>query len=207
MPPILAFGNVRDNAQRMVDCRELGYLDDSWPILDPTYRYGKFWTLWMPTNLVATDIVPQFSPSIPEGVDFRHMPWDDCTFGAVVLDGPYKLNGTSTGEGPSKADILYGVEGEYRTVRQKHDLIMHGMSASWRVLDHEGFLLVKCQDQVNASQKRWQSRIFADHGDKLGGRLVDMLYVEGYRPQPGKQKHARQDFSTLLVIQKPKARR
>jgi hypothetical protein len=123
----------------------------------------------------------------------------------VVLDGPYKLNGTSTGAGPSMLDSLYGVGGEYTSWQGKHQLIREGIDESLRVLKRRGILLVKCMDQVCSGQVRWQTREFADHAEQGGrARLIDSFLLPGGRKQPeGRdQVHARRNYSTLLVIRK-----
>lgn len=206
---IFAFGAVRDNAQRIIDCRTLGYLSHDQRILDPTWGEGKFWTKWdpLPPRLVACDLNPAKSP-IGYPIDFTCMPFSDHEFDAITFDPPYQLNGTSTGKGSSAKDAQYGVD-QYMPVAARHELIRHGMSECWRVLAPGGILLVKCQDQVASGRKHWQTDMFTAHAEKLGGRKVDELYVEGYRDQPQgtSQKHSRQDFSALLVIRKPKTRR
>jgi len=119
----------------------------------------------------------------------------------VVFDPPYKLNGTSTGLGPSAADARYGVSGAYASVAERHALILDGVAEATRVARRR--VLVKVQDQVCSGRVWWQTRLVADHGESLGCRLVDQLHVPGHRPQPGgrRQVHARRNYSTLLVLE------
>jgi hypothetical protein len=65
------------------------------------------------------------------------------------------------------------------------------------------WLLVKCQDQVVSGRKFWQTDRLTTHLDEQGWRKVDQLLVAGYMPQPlgRRQVHARQDFSSLLVVE------
>lgn len=191
---ILAVGEWTTNAAMIADVARLGYLTGR--VLDPTYGRGKWWTVWRPAELVTHDLRT-------DGVDFRHLPHPDGSFDAVTFDPPYKLNGTPT----DRIDAPYGVD-VVDTRDGRHDLIRAGMTECARVLAPSGYLLVKCQDQVNGGKVRWQTHDFAAHGISLGLALVDSLVMLAYRPQPAgrRQVHARRNYSTLLVFQAPKSR-
>ena len=201
---ILAF-ETRDNAQLMVDCRELGYLNDAWVMLDCTYGLGKFWTKWMPTQLVYSDI----SPPEPSGClkeDFTNLSWGDNVFAATIFDPPYKLNGTSTGRGPSAADERYGVT-EYKSVEERHMLMRWGLVECIRVTKPGGYILAKCQDQVASGRVHWQTAMLINTAIHHDAKLVDMLFVPGHRKQPDRgQQHARRNYSSLLVFRKDRRR-
>lgn len=193
---VLAATAWRTNAEMIDACRELGYLSDDVATLDPTFGKGNFWKRWRPATLVAHDLKL-------DGVDFRQLPELDDSFGAVVFDPPYKLNGTPTAD----IDERYGVD-IVSSRGDRHDLIRAGIDECARVLAPNGWLLIKCQDQVNGGKVRWQTREFADHAEqKHGLRLVDALIMIGGRPQPAgrSQLHARRNYSTMLVLRSPKA--
>lgn len=187
-----------DNADLIVACHELGYInDDDW-VLDPTYGQGRWWRKYRPAHLVASDITT--------GTDFRKLPHPNATFDVVAFDPPYKLNGTG-GSHPSDDD--YGVAGPYQHWRDKHLLMIDGVLQCKRVLKPGGVLLVKCQDQVSSGEVRWQTFMF--HDLLVGAQprnfdLIDMLHLQGHRPQPGgrRQIHARRNYSTLMVFRKKK---
>lgn len=188
----------RTNAELIVACRTLGYLRDDWVTLDPTYGRGTFWNIWRPRILRTHD-------QKIDGVDFRHLPYPDAMFEAITFDPPYKLNGTPTEE----VDERYGVD-RYASRADRHQLIRDGMAECARVLAPGGSLLVKCQDQVNGGKVRWQTIEFSTYGtEELGLDLVDMLHMLGGRPQPAgrRQEHARRNYSTMLVLRRPKPKR
>ncbi len=201
---------ARNNAELIVQARELGYLRDDWVTVDPTWGLGKFWTLWQPDVLYPSDLDLEKSPSgIP--VDFTNMRVHRTgSIDAVVFDPPYKLNGTSTGKGPSASDAGFGVSGAYTSWQERHRLIRDGITDCVRILRPParrrkgGMLLVKVQDQVCSGQKRWQTREFADHAESLGCRLVDMMHLSGIRKQPegNSQQHSQINFSTMLVLRR-----
>lgn len=108
-------------------------------------------------------------------------------------------SGTSTGEGPSASDESYGVE-NWASADDRHELMRLMLTEGRRLVipartpvpgtrRHElvgGYILFKCQDQVNSGRVHWQTRMMADHGEKLGMNLVDMLHFISYRGQPEK---------------------
>ena len=195
--PVLSISEWPTNAELIADCAALGYLRKEWRTLDPTWGRGTFWNLWRPDNLTASDLNPAKSP-IGHSVDFTLLPWPDRHFDAVVLDTPYKLNGTPTEE----VDERYGVH-EVRTWQERMALIRAGITECARVLG-DGFLLLKCQDQVCSGKVRWQTTEFATHAKTLGLGQVDRLDMLSYRPQPDgvRQVHARRNSSTLLVFKR-----
>ena len=202
MSAIMAIGERRNNAELMADCHALGYLRDDDSVLDATYGLGRFWTIYRPTRLIASDLYAGGEDGIARW-DFRHIPVAPRTFDVVVLDPPYKLNGTSTGKGPAASDVDYGVGASApATWQERHALIRDGITECARVARR--VLMVKCQDQVCSGQVRWQTREFAAHAEDQGFRLVDALHVQGHRKQPDgrRQVHARRDYSTLLVLER-----
>lgn len=197
---VMAISTAKNNAELIVQCRDLGYMSDDWITLDPTYGLGRFWTLWRPLDLVASDLNPARSPlGVP--VDFTNMPYCGTPFDAAVLDAPYKLNGTG---GSHASDVAYGVATAGGRWQDRMQLCRDGITECHRVLRPGGYLLVKCQDQVCSGQVRWQTIDFTNHAVGLGMRLVDMLHLSSYRAQPAgvRQVHARRNYSTLLVLVK-----
>ena len=177
---ILAISPARSNAELVRNCAHLGYLTRSMHTLDPTYgRAGAMWKLWRPDHLVACDADAARSP-IGFAVDFTELPWP-ATFDAVLLDPPYKLNGTG---GSHESDDRYGVAERGVSWQARHRLIAAGIAEAARVLVRGGTLLVKCQDQVCGGAVRWQTREFADVAERHGCTLIDALHLVGHRPQP-----------------------
>lgn len=198
MTEIRCIGDRRTNAELMADCAALGYLPE--PVLDATYGEGRFWNDYRPRILITNDLDPTTGAQWHH--DFRRLPQNSNSMRTVVLDPPYKLNGTSHGTGPATSDKGYGVD-VYMPVAERHQMICDGITECVRV--SHGYVLVKCMDQVNAGSVCWQTRLFADAGEAAGATLVDTLHVNGYRKQPEgrRQLHARRDYSTLLVFEVP----
>ena len=198
MTEILAAAPRPSNAELIVEARDLGYLHDDWLTLDVTYGRGTFWNLYQPARLITNDL-GKGTPDVR--FDARAMPFPDGTFDVTVIDFPYKLNGTPDPD----IDERYGVE-QVRTRDERHDLMYAGLAEGIRVTRPLGFVLFKCQDQVNSGRVWWQSRMFAEHAELLGCTHKDLLLKLGHRPQPEgrSQQHARRNYSTLLVLRTPK---
>lgn len=206
---IFRMTTAKNNAELIVMARDLGYIPDAhdtWT-LDCTYGSGRFWNLWRPEHLIRSDAnVVDEHGNTREGViqtDFTNMPWGDDVYSAVVYDPPYKLNGTPAMGGPATSDVSYGV-GKKQTIAERMELIFEGLLECIRVAKPGGYVLVKCQDQVSSGKVHWQTFDVKQAMDINFCDLVDMLHLPGYRKQPaGQQVHAHQNYSTLLIFQKP----
>lgn len=191
----------RNNAQLMADVHALGYLDGA--VLDATYGAGRFWKKVRPQLFITNDINPATDADYHD--DFRSLRWADRAFEVVVLDPPYKLNGTPSKGGPANSDEGYGVGGQAVRWQERHAIIRDGIIECARVCART--LLIKCQDQVCSGAVRWQTIEFTRTAEGAGFRLVDMLHVPGHRKQPEgrRQVHAARNYSTLLVLERGQA--
>lgn len=196
---VLAVTVKGNNADLVLKCAELRYLEAGVRTLDPTHGLGRFWRRWAPAQLVRHDLDPAKAPDGP--ADFRRLDYPDASFGAVAFDPPYKLNGAA---GSHASDEDYGVAGANTSWQDRHALIREGITEAARVVApaerirvdrgryelRGGIVLIKCQNQVCAGAIRWQAREFADHAATVGLELVDELLLLGHRPQPARtRKH------------------
>lgn len=193
---VKAFDEYRTNGDLIAAVARLGYLRTEDYVLDPTWGKGTFWKVWRPELLQGSDLDPAKSPT-GESVDATDLPYPARYFDAVVLDPPYKLNGTPTAD----VDERYGVH-EPRSRQEREQLILDMVAEGARVARRT--LLVKGQDQVNGGKVRWQTREIVEHAERYGFHLVDSLVMLGGRPQPAgrRQVHARRNGSTLLVLER-----
>lgn len=215
--PVLAAHTWRSNAFLIEDVARLGWLRSEWETLDPTWGRGVFWKRWRPDRLVASDLYTMPERLIyRDGVivhtgrpsfDFRAMPYPDASWDAVVLDPPYKLNGTPT----EKVDTPYGVD-KVMPWQERMQMIRDGITECARVVKPRGIVLVKCQAQVVSGAIRWQDIEFTNHAATKGLTLVDRFDLLGTgrnQPQrtrkdgkPSVQQHAYGRPSSLLVFRK-----
>lgn len=198
---VMAITEWASNAELIRDVARVGYLQACVPTYDCTYGLGVFWKLWKPAPgyFFASDINPDKSP-IGYPIDFTKMPWKSGLFYRTVFDPPYKMNGTATGN-----EDRYGVE-DYEPPREREHKILVGISECARVTAAGGYVFVKCQNQVAGSIMHWQAREFANYAeDHCDLRQDDEFHMIQWREQPEDapaQKHARHNYSTLLVFKK-----
>ena len=194
---VMAIDIYGSNAKLISACASLGYLRADAVTLDPTYGMGTFWAAWRPDVLIAHDLDPAKSPT-GESVDATRLPYADRSVHTIVLDPPYKLNGT-----PDPAiDGRYGVHQPTRW--QDRMALLGAMLAEGARVLGDGFLLVKCQDQVCSGNIGWQTIYLAQEAERAGLGLVDRLDMLSYRPQPRgtRQVTARRNASTMLVFRR-----
>ena len=143
------------NADLIADVARLGYLDGT--VLGATYGEGGFWTRWKPAgdNLVTNDLYKRAD----HAEDYRSLPFAAGMFAVVVFDPPYKLSGTPA---LGAFDERYGIERPMSRVERLEDIRL-GALECFRVANR--WLLVKCMDQVEGGQVRWQTDL-ADPGDR-----------------------------------------
>jgi hypothetical protein len=171
------------------------------------------------------DLSPYMAVSPPpEHVDLRALPYRDGCLDFAVLDPPYmgglfrpkasqtaresdfaKRYGHHAGGG---VDGLFGLDAVHR-------LYELGIGEATRVLKPKGILLVKGMDQVENHRKVFVTDNITAMADAAGFTKVDALLVVRQdkphgkrtvrataRGSPGKQQHARQNHSVLLVFRR-----
>lgn len=197
---VLAAGLYKNNADVIDAVHRLGYLTDEQLVLDMTYGRGTFWKRYRPARLITNSLGKPTSLHS----NMIRMPFAAATFDVVVCDPPYKLNGT-----PDKdVDERYGVDVVTRR-DDRHILMIQAMDEACRLVKPGGRVLYKCQQQVNSGRVWWQPRMMAERAEGNGLRHRDSFLLLGHRAQPGdedpnkEQDHARQNYSTLLVLDRP----
>jgi len=221
---VLAQHRWKSNAELIADVAKLGYIGDM--VLDATYGKGTFWKVFQPEYLWANVYGDKlhifhggYKTELHVGLDFTNIrPYEDGDFDTVVLDGPYKLNGTPD----PKVDERYGVHEPTRW-QDRMALIHDGIAECARVLKPGGTFLLKCQDQVVSGHMVWQTDEFTATAEKHGLKKIDRFDLIGKgRKQPmaatervredgtvlkrkaRKQRHAHGRGSSLLVFRKVK---
>jgi tRNA G10 N-methylase Trm11 len=134
--------------------------------------------------------------------DFTALPFRDNSFASCLFDPPYKLGNAdqweSTDSGHDDVRARYGVHATTRL--DVWQMIEQGLTECSRVT--RKFLIVKCQDQIHNGFE-WQTGEVIHMGQALGWRIKDMIHVNTSIPQPpGRQHHARRNYSTFVVLRR-----
>lgn len=200
MGDVAAAWKWNTNAALIADVAKLGYLDGA--VLDLSHNAGKFWTTFEPAHLTTNDLDPQWSTMYMHDVTLGPVPEWREGFDSVVWDGPYRLNGT-----PDQGDFdrRYGTSDTARWQDRMLDLKLGAVTAI-QCARPGGFVLIKCQDQVVSGSVKWQTEELAAVGRLFHAPLVDrFVMVRPVRSQGNRRQiHARNNVSTLLVLQKAK---
>lgn len=191
---IVVAGDWKNNGELIRDAIvPLGHLRHEWLTLDLTHGLGAFWKHWTPERLIALEVDwakhlhPRWRrPSQYMLGDAMRLPFRPRTFDVVVVDAPYKLNGTAT----DIVDGPYGVE-RWASAEDRHLLMAGMLRAATEVVVPGGRVLFKCQAQVNSGTRWWQDQMFTRYGETLGLDLVDRLELPSERGQPKRSTCAR----------------
>lgn len=191
IPPSLVAG---DNAGLIASVAPL-YLTGS--VLDVTYGRGMWWRRFRPEPFASHDLAI-------DGVDFRHLPYEDSSWDAVCFDPPYVPR-----QGPKPATKLedatyrarYGLDTP-RGPRELERLIFDGLAECSRVSAR--WVLVKCCDYVNARRLKLGHVAVITEGERLGLRVHDLVIHAGGTGPGGRQitdiKRTRRAHSYLVVF-------
>jgi len=180
-------------------------------VADVTWGKGVFWR-----KIPEADYV--LKPSdLKSGVDCRHLPHEDASIDAVVLDPPYmeglfREDDTIAGVGTHDAfrDSYSNGVRPAKLEKKWHDAVLElyvqAAKEANRVLKPKGILIVKCQDEVSAGIQRLTHVEIIMNYLRLGFYCKDLFVVTRLN-KPGvvrqiKQLHARKNHSYFLIFQK-----
>jgi len=173
-------------------------------IADVTYGKGVFWKKidltqynFYPSDLITCKETPY---------DFKKLPYEKNKFDSVVFDPPYmhtvgrpivdgNYQNSNTTKNMYHTDII--------------NLYYEGMLEAKRVLKSGGFMLVKCQDEIESSYQRWSHIDIYNIATKLKLYGKDLFVLTRYSNPPiqYKQQHARKKHSYMWVFQKVEAKK
>lgn len=182
-------------------------------IADVTYGKGVFW------KKVDTGEYQFFPSDIADGVDCRHLPYEDGSFDVVVFDPPY-MEGFYR-----KGDSVKAGDGTHNTFRDHYsngdetpradggkwhtavlEIYVEGGREAHRILRDGWSFIVKCQDEVSANRQNLTHVEIINSFAEVGFFCKDLFVL--VRPnKPGMsrvihQVHARKNHSYFLVFVK-----
>ena len=175
------------------------YLNSGDVVADVTYGRGVW---WKKVDLEQYDFYPSDIITCPDTpYDFKDLPHEDESLNVVAFDPPYMhtvgrpmvdpnyLNSATT-HGMCHQDIM----------QLYHD----GMKEARRVLVEDGFLWVKCQDEIESGHQRWSHIDIYNIATQLGFYGKDLfILVQTKNPHiQRRQLHARKKHSYLWIFQK-----
>ncbi len=176
-------------------------------ILDMTYGLGTFWKNidCSKYDLIKNDIDKSRGDV---HFDFRNMPYitgfiEENYFDIIILDPPYASR--SSNKNSFVGSLYNNANHNLNTVEDVLKFYLDGMKESFRLLKKNGYLMVKCMDEISGGkQKRNHISIWND-ALKLGFTDEDLfILVQNKKPvmRHDHQFHARKNNSFLWVFRK-----
>lgn len=169
------------------------YVQDGAVVADVTYGKGVFWRN-VPEGkyqLKATDL--------QDGIDFRRLPYEDCTVDALILDPPYMHGG---------ATVKSSINDCYKNQNTSHESVVRlyagGILEAARVLKKKGRIIVKTQDEIESGKQR-HTHIEIVQMLELFGFLILDTFVLVQKSQPAMRENyqntARKNHSYAIVAE------
>lgn len=192
-----------DNATAMRELMRM-YARPGMTVVDPTYGRGVFWSKIDVSSyqLLATDLAST-------GHDFRSLPHPDGIAHVVVLDPPYRYK-PPAGTVKDTVDVCYRLSDspDIGSTKAVHELYAAGMREAHRILKPYGFLLLKCQDTIEAGKQVWTHVRVMAAAAEIGFVVRDIVVVVNPTPSPTRwsvHHHARKGHSYFLVLRRDRA--
>ncbi len=165
-------------------------------IADVTYGKGVFW------RNVDTSIYSFLPSDIRTGVDYNHLPYLDSFVDILVLDPPYM--GHNGGKNYSTARN-YNVNVKRYDPNYIRLLYYNGINEAIRVLKNKGFLIIKCQDEIQSGKQNLNHCQIINHCVSIGF-IVEDIFVLVQKNIPimrhPYQIHARKNHSYFIVFRR-----
>lgn len=204
-PVILSCNKWTNNAYLIEDIAKLRYLKRNLLTLDPTYGKGVWWRRWAPNELFDHDL------NI-DGHDFRDLPYPAKTFGQIAFDPPYVSMGGRATTKIRKFYEQYGLIGAPTSPILLQALINDGLNEMHRLVIPKGIVLVKTMNYISSGKLQTSVLWTANHAREIGFEIEDWFTFHGRARQqpertrkdgkPSRQKHARNNASTMFVLRK-----
>lgn len=162
----------------------LSYFPTVKTVLDPTYGKGVFYKSCPFLSIIGKDLE----------LDFRHLPFKDASFDAVIIDPPYQQGGRA-----SAYEGSYGLWG-----RSTNNLIaayIEGIYEGLRVAT--GIVIAKCADAVESGKfVPVATRIISSVNRPLWDMLIVVRYSSMTHPSWKTVEHFRHNYAYYLVWRK-----
>jgi hypothetical protein len=179
---------------------------------DVTYHHGNFYEksekFYVPQPTIKMDITPQFE-NVIKIKPLDKLPIDNNTIPSLVIDLPFIISPTdapSTQVDKKSSNIIQNHFGSYPTKEAMFESYSHFINEAYRVLEHNGICIIKCQSTISSSIQIMMPEFCWYVAQKCGFYVLDQFFLISKKAiHSGKiqhQNHARKHTSTFLVLKK-----
>jgi hypothetical protein len=179
---------------------------------DVTYHLGNFFEkskkIYVPQPTIKMDIYPKFEDVIkiePLGT----LPIDNNTIPSLVIDLPFIISPTdapSTKIDKKTSNIIQKHFGSYPTKEAMFESYSHFINEAYRVLQHNGICIIKCQSTISNSTQIMMPEFCWYVAQQCGFYVLDQFFLVAkktiHSSKIQHQKHGRKYISTFLVLKK-----
>lgn len=186
--------SVYDNQKELMKAISDLYIGEGFQ-LDPTYNKGTIHKGLM-DPAIKSDLDPQYNVA---PADSRALLIKDNSIRSIMFDPPFLAGG-------GKFGIMNQRYSCYKTVKDLFEFYVDSLKEFYRVLQHKGLLVFKCQDLCNGSTQTFSHCEIYQAALSQGFYSRDLfILVSKNRATPHnmkKQVHARKFHSYFWVFEK-----
>jgi hypothetical protein len=179
---------------------------------DVTYHLGNFYEkskkFYVPEPTIKMDITPQFKDVI-KILPMGKLPIDNNTIPSLVIDLPFIISPTdspSTQVDKKTSNIIQRHFGSYPTKEAMFESYSHFIKEAYRVLQHNGICIIKCQSTISSSIQIMMPEFCWYVAQQSGFYVLDQFFLIAkkvlHSSKIQHQIHARKHTSTFLVLKK-----
>ena len=162
--------------------------------LDPMFNKGNFYKE-IPK--------PKHTSDITDGVDARHLPYENNEINTMILDPPF-IFGIHGKEGIHQksyySSSTHGIFKDYREISMFYQELLF---EAWRILKTKGTLIFKCQDYTDSKTYMMHCFVYA-RATELGFYAKDLAILHLSRGKVANsqttQRHLRKHHSYFWVF-------
>ncbi len=171
--------------------------------LDPTYSKGNFYNKsGIDEPVEKFDLYPQTDDTLEANAnDLPHL---DGTITSIMYDPPFVVGHTKRNPSGIIGERFHG----FRYIQDLWKWYSECLEEFYRVLQHNGTLIFKCQDTVS-NAKNWFSHLYImNEAERIGFYNKDLFILMAKNRIIGhnhsNQQHARKFHSYFIVLKKQK---
>lgn len=173
--------------------------------LDCTYSIGNFWKR-LPQPKFKTDLLPKRKDILQASSD--NLPFENESMKSIMFDPPFVIAGEGYNENANGSSIIAKRFEGYKNFTDLKSHYYGTFKEAKRLLQKDGFFVVKCQDVVSSGKNHFSHCIAMNMGLDVGLYPRDLFIlmakvrINSFNGEKWKnQYHARKHHSYFWVFQ------